>query len=251
MDEDEFYRIAELEQEHWWYKCLHNLVLAGINRHFDNKEIKIVDAGCGTGGLMSFLIKNGYKNIEGFDKSEIAIRLCKTKKLNVFEGDLKNIKNYYSNNDIDVIISNDTLYFLDKQEQIEAINSMYQLLKNNGVIMLNLPCLNAFRGIHDLKVGIKKRFSRKDTRDIIDSCEFHKEAEIYWPFLLSPFIWFSRYLQRLKMRFNKNTEIKSDLKKQNKIINALLFSIANSENKLFHKKPFGSSMFIVMRKNIK
>jgi 2-polyprenyl-3-methyl-5-hydroxy-6-metoxy-1,4-benzoquinol methylase len=67
----------ELESQHWWYKILHLQCLHQIQDHFISKSINIVDAGCGTGGLINYLNQNGYKNISGIDVSTKAIECCK------------------------------------------------------------------------------------------------------------------------------------------------------------------------------
>ncbi len=247
MHNDEYLTIADVEEKHWWYRSLHELVLLVIDKNFESKEISIIDAGCGTGGLMAFLKKKGYKNVKGFDISEIAVDLCHSKGLDVFVGDLNKISGYFAHDSADVIVSNDTFYFMDESGQRRATDAVYTLLKKNGVFILNLPSLKAFSGIHDLRVGINRRFNRNNIWKLFDRDKFILIKQTYWPFLLSPAIWLVRSMQRIRLKFNSSVVVSSDVKSENKITNALLFYLTGLENSILVRKPFGSSLFLVAR----
>ena len=72
-NKDEYDRMAEAEGKHWWYRSLHERVLRTIQKQFASRDIDILDAGCGTGGLLSYLRDNGFTNLQGFDISEFAV----------------------------------------------------------------------------------------------------------------------------------------------------------------------------------
>jgi hypothetical protein len=92
-----------------------------------------------------------------------------------------------------------------------VINNCFDLLKENGTIILNLPALNAFKGIHDLSVGVNHRFSKIEMPDFIDPNLFVIKKKMYWPFLLSPLIYLVRLKQRFDIRYRKNFFIQSDI----------------------------------------
>lgn len=245
---EEYYKMAEAENEHWWYRSLHHLVFSQIKKHFNTREIRIIDAGCGTGGLIGFMLKQGYRHIEGFDISDTAVRICTERNIPAFKGDIKKISEYYKHHHTDVIVSNDTFYYLDREEQKKLADDMNDILTTNGLLITNMPSLKAFSGIHDLSVGISKRFERTDVIKIFDPEKYEFIKVMYWPFVLSPFIWMNRYRQRLKIRSNATAEVKSDVKKISRPVNELLYSITKTENQILNKKPFGSSLFLVMKK---
>ena len=52
---EEYEKMAEAEGVHWWYRTLHQMILSTL-REFAHAETEpIIDAGCGTGGLIQFL----------------------------------------------------------------------------------------------------------------------------------------------------------------------------------------------------
>ena len=68
----EYERMYEVERTLWWYQSLHGRILHHIHKHFGapTPDLKIMDAACGTGGLLSFLREKGYLNLVGFDYSQ-------------------------------------------------------------------------------------------------------------------------------------------------------------------------------------
>ncbi|EDZ62258.1 SAM-dependent methyltransferase [Sulfurimonas gotlandica GD1] len=248
-NKQEYIKMNNVESKHWWYKSLHKLVLSTIRDQFYFSNISILDAGCGTGGLLHFLSRDKNYSLEGFDISEEAISIAKSKDLKVEYMDLKKYK--YTNKLYDVIISNDTMYFFTLEEQTLILNEFYKSLKHNGIIILNLPSLDIFSGSHDEAVGITKRFNEKMVSSMVDSSKYRIIKKIYWPFLLSPIIFLVRYMQRLQLKSKKNIEIKSDIDMPSSIVNNILYKIVSFENKFFKKKPFGSSLFLVLKKDVK
>lgn len=243
----EYSNIANNELTHWWYKSLHNMVYNKIRKYKPDKNIKILDAGCGTGGLLFFLQKKGYFNISGVELSEEAIKICKERNLNIIKVDIKNIHTYFIDNPVDVLICNDVLYFLNKNEQNEIILNFRKILKKDGIIIINLPAFKAFRGIHDLSVGIKERFTKKTFFSSFN-CSGYICSEIYYCyFLASPMVFIFRYIQRCRITFVKNIKINSDLRKLPGFFNNILYHINKLENFYIKYRPFGSSLFIILK----
>ena len=243
---EEYIKMENVESKHWWYVSLHNLTLKTIQKAFKQKDISILDAGCGTGGLLEKLISNNYKFVEGFDISEDAVEIARLKKIDIKLGDLKKYK--FHKTLYDVIISNDTMYFFSPDVQKEILAEFHDSLNKNGIIILNLPSFNIFKGIHDRAVGIDKRFNKDAVKKMIDQSKFTVEESIYWPFFLSPIIFLTRFVQKIKLMLNKNYKIKSDIDIPSSFINKFLIELVKFENRFLLKKPFGSSLFLVIKK---
>ena len=82
---------------------------------------------------------------------------------------------------------------------------------------------------------------------IFEAPPFSVTESIYWPFLLSPLIYGTRFLQRLSLKTSRLPgHIESDVGMPPDLINKLLFFIADGENKLLRRKPLGSSLFLVL-----
>ncbi len=244
----EYESMALCERKLWWYKSLHSLVINKLRFSNLGHDINILDAGCGTGGMLSVFIENGYKNCVGFDLSEDAIEYAlKTYGLNVQSLDICNASAKFPHNSFDVVVSNDVLYLLNKDDANSALKGLLTLLKPSGLLLLNMPAGKLFRGTHDIAVEIQERHSKKSIQKLIGSSATIVEM-IYWPFLLSPLILAVRLFQRIQLTFNKNLTIVSDVELPPNFINKFFYRITQFENRFFGWKPWGSSIFVILRK---
>jgi SAM-dependent methyltransferase len=244
----EYEKMYHAEKKLWWYKILHSQVLRILSKNFNDKKIRIIDGGCGTGGLMDILKENAYNRVTGFDISTHALEFSKKRGLDVFRCDLKKIQDCFPENTADAFISNDSLYFLSTGERKEFAENIFSILKPKGILILNLPAFNAFRGTHDISVGINKRFRKKDILLIFDRDKFEILEMRYWPFLLSPFLFVVRMSQRLRLKFFSDVRQSSDVKVPPEFVNNIFHTITAMENSIMKNKPWGSSLFVVLRK---
>lgn len=243
--------MAKVEKSHWWYRTLHNLVLDTLKSHFDSKEIRLVDAGCGTGGLLLKLTTAGYRNATGFDVSEHAIAWCERRGLPVTIWSLTDLGSFNTSEKYDAIISNDTLCYLKLPEQLCFFDSAFNRLGLGGILIMNLPALNAFRGTHDNAVGILQRFSHIEIGRAALTSGFEIVSYRYWPFLLSPIIYAVRKLQRFSQARGAKRAAMSDLRLYSAMTNYALYYLTSLEFISSMPPPFGSSLFVVLRKSLK
>jgi len=243
--------MANSERTLWWYRCLHALTLRQIRKYSPSANPHILDAGCGTGGLISFLHDHGYTSVEGFDLSSYAVDHAnkayglQTKVLSILE-----VTPAVTGRPLyDVIVSNDVLCLLPPGQDTEALHRLLALLSPGGILVLNLPALRAARGTHDVAVGITQRYSKKTLRRLVGN-QARVRRMLFWPFLLSPVIFGVRWFQRLQLRLRKDMPIVSDVKNPPMALNGLFYGLTTLENKLLQAKPWGSSLLTVLQKPI-
>ena len=247
-NDSEYTKMFEVESQHWWYKILHLQCLHQIQDHFISKNIDIVDAGCGTGGLINYLNQNGYKNISGIDISPKAIEFCKLRGLDVHKRNILDIDKIYKPNSLDVILCNDVIYFLKIRQQVALLDKFHLLLKRNGVLIMNLPSLKIFKGSHDVAVGINDRFTKSSIKSLVNQTNFLMNNIRYWPFVISPIIFVIRFAQSIKLRLTKQSDITSDLSPPIRFINTILFNLIKVELEVSKNYPWGSSSLVTLSK---
>ncbi|AOW11766.1 hypothetical protein LPB72_19985 [Hydrogenophaga crassostreae] len=247
--DDEYDRMAECEQNLWWYRALHERTANAVRRHFKaGKAVRILDAGCGTGGLMLHLQQLGFGSVEGFDLSDRAVTYCRGRSLAADKLDLREMAQHYSGAKFDVIVSNDTICYLNADELNSFVASACTLLEENGLFVFNAPAFDAFGGTHDLAVGIQKRFRKSDIQGIAAASGFVQVESSYWPFLLSPVIFSVRSMQRLKLALGLAGQIHSDVSMPSPWINRLLLGLCRFEQKWLKSPVAGSSLFVVLKR---
>jgi len=193
----EYEVMAQVEANHWWYRALHHAVLDAIEQQFASRQIKVLDAGCGTGGLLSALKRAGYDSVRGFDLSPVAVTICRTRALQVEVGNLSDINSVDLPLRFDVIVSNDVLYHLPAGDREQFIAHAFERLNPGGLLIMNLPALKGFRGQHDRAVGVTHRFNRREFRQLFEKTGFEAVQLRYWPVLLAPAIYLVRSWQRM------------------------------------------------------
>jgi len=241
--------MANSERTLWWYRCLHQLTLRQIRKYATSTNPIILDAGCGTGGLVVFLQNNGYSNIEAFDYSPYAVAyINKTFGLQTKVLSILDLNSAATDHPVfDVIVSNDVLSVLQPGQDAEAIDKMLAMLRPGGILIINLAALRAFYGTHDVALDVEKRYSKKEMLRLVGDKAIIRKM-LYWPFFLSPVIFCIRWFQRMQLRFNKNKQFVSDVKTPPAVLNTLFYGLTTLENKLLPSKPWGSSLLTVLEK---
>jgi len=106
----------------------------------DELEIKpgerVLEAGCGTGNL-ALKIKERGGEVIGLDNCQEALEIYKKKDPNVKTvlADLRE-KLPFPDNYFDKIASNNTLYIIPKEKQLDTLKEFYRILKPGGKIVI-------------------------------------------------------------------------------------------------------------------
>jgi 2-polyprenyl-3-methyl-5-hydroxy-6-metoxy-1,4-benzoquinol methylase len=251
--EAEFRMMYEAEEKLWWYRVLHEKVLAEIQQKFGTKkDIFILDLGCGTGGLLHFLAKNNYTNLQGIDYSDASIHFSKLRKLNVQKASIDDILTLFPTQQFDVIICNDVFYCLAKLQVINALLNVFTLLKSDGIFLSNNNAFNIFYGTHDIAVGGKWRFTIKDFQEFTQNTSLQIQHHSYWTWILSPLVLSIRVFQQIQLKLGliDTTKLVSDVSVPPVWLNELFYRVVKFEEKVLRKGFFGSSLFYVARKPV-
>lgn len=238
------------ETRHWWFRALHELVeqiLEDYTRAKNSEPLKIFDAGCGTGGLMTRLKKFG--DIEGIDFSDEAIQYCRDRGLaRATLGDL----NEWScdENSFDVITSLDVLYHQAIPDDKAVLKKFFHALRGKGILILNLAAFEELRRGHDIAGQTARRYRVDALAKTLRETGFKVRLQSY---RLSYFFFpalIKAWLERRQAE--KGRSLPSDLNAvPSEPWNSVLFQINRLENKLIRKGlqlPFGISAFVVAQK---
>jgi ubiquinone/menaquinone biosynthesis C-methylase UbiE len=115
-----------------------------IFKKYVNKNGNILDIGCGYGRTLNELYNNGYKNSVGIDFSEKMIERGKDLYPYLTLGTMEKGKTKYSENTFDAVILLAVLTCITtNEEQMELLNEIKRILKQNGIIYINDFLLNA------------------------------------------------------------------------------------------------------------
>ncbi|MCM8803620.1 MAG: methyltransferase domain-containing protein, partial [Candidatus Omnitrophica bacterium] len=124
------------------------------------KGEKILEAGCGTGNL-AIKIKERGGDVIGLDNCKEALEIYKKKDPNAKTvlADLRE-KLPFPDNYFDKIASNNTLYIIPKEKQLDTLKEFYRILKPGGKIIIANPREKS--KIYKIyTVGVKSNFKKE------------------------------------------------------------------------------------------
>lgn len=121
-----------------------------------NKKLRILDYGCGEGSNLEYFLKNYQYDCYGVDTSVNAVNVCKKKKLKniiLIKSNVEKNDDFF-NKKFDLIISINTLYYLNKYDLQKRLKSFENVLKPNGYVFFTM-------------VSVKSKFFTKCSNKII------------------------------------------------------------------------------------
>lgn len=244
---DEYEKMFRLEQRLWWYRILHERVLRAIGRQFgpDRRGLRLLDAGCGTGGLLDLLRRAGYTDLRGVDGSADAVAFCRERGLDVT---LLNLNDFatYPPEPFDVIVCNDVFCYFDDAALHQLLTQLAKRLRPGGLLISNNNAFAVFHGQHDLAVGSTRRFVRADFDRLLPPAGLTLRTATYWSLALAPLILAVRQWQTLQLRlgWRQPDAPASDVYFPGAWVNEALYRLVHLEGQLLPRTPFGSSLLL-------
>lgn len=108
-----------------------------------NKEIEILDLGCGIGSLIAACKKKGYKNLIGIDISDQQVEIAH--QLDVHEVIKADIFDYLKKHEsaFDVISGMDIIEHFTKDELVDLVQLIKKALRKGGMAIFRTPNMDA------------------------------------------------------------------------------------------------------------
>ena len=141
-----------------------------LKKHALNKDVKILDAGCGTGLVGIELKKNGYSNIDGADLSQKLLNLVPKGYYNWLKQIDLNKQLKIKNNIYDVVMCVGTFTF--GHVKPPALDEFIRITKNKGLI-----CFTINEGIYE-EYGFDKKIKELSNNNFWVMKEFFKSDYI-------------------------------------------------------------------------
>ena len=245
----EYDTMRQVEDTYWWYQVLHREVVKDVvSRCSPAQPCRLLDAGCGTGGMLHTLreIRPDWQ-ITGLDFSSAAVECCQQRGLpEIIRGSVDEMP--FRNASFDIVVSLDVLYHR-QVSQNRALSEAARVLKPGGLLILNLPAFDVLRGRHDVAVHGTRRYTVKEIRELLGPTGLKLETAFCWnAWLFLPLLVWRLLTRPLKPR--REGETKSDLSTLPPKINALLTTIGRLDFMVCRllRPPFGTSVYCVGRK---
>jgi SAM-dependent methyltransferase len=237
MDASEYDNIAQLEDAHWWYRGMAAISERLLRDSTKESRLTILDAGCGTGGMLRRLSPFGVGF--GIDFSPLALAHAHHKIPNpLCRASVTQLP--FRSGSFDLITSFDVLYHRAIADDQTALNEFARLLKPNSIALIRVPAFESLRGAHDQLVHTRQRYTADELGKKLNKAGFKIKRLTYANF----FLFFPIYLTRA-LQLSRGKKESSDVELPPTIINSILESLLIIESFLikFVDLPFGVSLF--------
>jgi SAM-dependent methyltransferase len=183
VEDEEYARIAAVEDDHWWYRTTRGIVGDLLAPHVAHRTgLHVLDAGCGPGGNGEWLGAHGA--VVGVDRSPDALRFVHDRRPTVrpVRGDLTALP--LADATIDVAIAITVLYSVP--DDIAAVAELARVLVPGGALVVVEPAFPSLRRAHDATVHGRRRYRRQALRDLLTDAGLRVERATYAYSFLAP-----------------------------------------------------------------
>ncbi len=236
-----------LERTHWWFEGRRRIFFSVLRQILgDRKDLKILDVGCGVGGMMEELREFGSP--AGLELSASMIRRARDRgfaKLTVGSAETLPVKP----ESLQLITAFDCVEHLDKDQ--EALHGFYRAMEPGGHLFLSVPAYQFLYAENDRIAQHKRRYTRGLLVNRVQEAGFEIVKASYVNLILFPLILPAVLLLKLKQRLFPKETPETNLSYVPKAwINQTLAGIFGGERHLLRHVsfPLGHSLIVAARK---
>src|SRR5438309_3910201 len=147
MEREQYAIMARREERHWWYAGMRRVALAVLEGAIRGRRgLRILDAGCGTGGTTVELRRFG--DVVGVDLAWEALEPASGRGLReLARASIEQLP--FGGATFDVVTSFEVVYHLGVASDMSALTELRRVLKPAGLLLLRVPAHDWLRGQHD------------------------------------------------------------------------------------------------------
>jgi 2-polyprenyl-3-methyl-5-hydroxy-6-metoxy-1,4-benzoquinol methylase len=121
-----------------------------IRQHIpSNRNIRILDLGCGHGAFLYFLQQAGYQDIHGVDVSAEQVALAHQFGINIVEQqDICSYLTAIDDEKVDVVLLMDVLEHLTRQELFDILDEVFRVMQPGGKCIAHVPNASGLFGMN-------------------------------------------------------------------------------------------------------
>ena len=225
MEGTEVRKLAELEDDHWWYRERRHLLAKAISGLTPGRALDIGAAG---GGNTRVLRQHGWDAVAleyGADGAEVA----HGRGLSTVRADATRLP--FADASLDLVMAFDLLEHLHDDDS--AVAEVRRVLKPTGTYLVAVPADPRLWSSHDEAVDHVRRYTRDGLLALLDRGGFDVEEVRSWNVLLRPVV-----------AMRRKVSSGSDLEDLHPVVNFGLRTIITAERYLPVKQLPGVSLLV-------
>jgi SAM-dependent methyltransferase len=164
MEDAEYDELYAVELGHWRFRAIRRLLLGFLRRERARRggaPLRVLDAGCGTGGTTLALAELG--SAVGVDLHPRALALARRRgPLRLARASVAALP--FAGASFDAVVSVDVLYHRAVADDAAALAELARVCRPGGALLLWLPCHEWLRSSHDTAVHTARRYALSGVR---------------------------------------------------------------------------------------
>jgi ubiquinone/menaquinone biosynthesis C-methylase UbiE len=246
MEAEEYARLDETEHRHWWFAAAHALVIATLRHRPANSPQPVLDAGCGTGGLLARLeAEFPGRRLVGIDIAEAALMRARAKtRASLARASVASLP--FSDRAFGAVVSIDVLCHRAVDPD-RALREFHRVLAPGGTVTLNMPAHRWLHAAHDDRVHNRSRYALKEIRAMLAAAGFETIDAHHWNSLLFPALLLQRKVLAPLARGPRRSDVAPVPAPLDRCLRAVM-AVERGMLRAGLRLPFGGSIFAVARK---
>lgn len=163
MDDRAIDEMSSFEDRHWWFVGKRLLVASLLGDRLERPNQRILDVGCGTGGVLASLAARAHT--VGVDRSVQALRHSRGRGVAAVAcADMDRLP--FGPARFDLVLMLDVLEHFD--DDVAVLNGVRPLLRPGGAILVSVPAFQALFSAHDEVLQHRRRYSMSMLRRALE-----------------------------------------------------------------------------------
>jgi SAM-dependent methyltransferase len=242
MNQAEYTKMAEFENDYWWHQGKVHLVTTLVESMFPGrKDLKILEIGCGTGGVTKSLTE--YGDVTGIDTSADALEYCRKLGLtNILQADINEMDLSEYQGKFDLVLALDVLEHI--QDDLETMRRVRRLLNKGGLFLINVPAYKFLWSEHDEALHHKRRYHSLELTTKLKDSGFKIVKRTYFVAAVFPVMVIYRMLGNF---FRRSAYPKTSYVILPKFLNNLMVKVLSVEAAIARRAalPVGATLTVV------
>lgn len=253
MRVEDFNYLYELEEQFWWFAGMRDVTAVLLDRACaPPREGAILDAGCGTGGMLSWLTAYAKDaRIYGIDVETAALEFCRERgHEKVSRASATHLP--FADASFDLVTSFDVLVQIPGAGADEAaMREMYRVLRPGGAAFVRVAAYEWMRSGHDEALNTQRRYRLGELKEKLERAGFRVRRATYANSLLLPLAALRRLLLKRIGLADSGSDVKplpAALRWLNRPLAGALRIEARWLQRSRARLPFGLSIICVAEK---
>ena len=242
MERTVYNRLDQLEGQHWWFTARRKILKNVISQFAPKKaQLRLMEAGCGTGGNLKML--SSFGNLDAFELDDEARVIAKGKlPMDIKSGMLPDHVPYQPGS-FDVVVAFDVIEHVE--HDVESLASLGKQLAPGGRLVMTVPAMPWLWSKHDETHHHYRRYTKASLNEALVQAGLKPVRISYFNTLLFPMIAGIRLLRQAL-----NIKETADDKMPSPAVNSVLKSIFSFESNWVGRVsiPVGVSLLAVAQR---